>query len=233
MDAVPILTSVAIHDRNLLTFQGQTAHIGLEVRRSGVFQTRTLMQVTEIPTMTLYHPDNSLAVDEAPMVEMTTGRYAYAYQTQHDDPLGLWTARLTARTLHGTARLDRVGVFLLVRSLFPFYTVFAIKDQTGVLWYWYIDMANTPTSVPYVPTATNRLPQILNIDEVPGWVKITSTEGETRYLYPDVAGQFTIDFIPPPIGPEWPESPLFTAQTGERFTLACDVLSQLITVPVV
>ena len=231
MSTVPIVATVAIQNRHILTFQGQTAVIGLELRHNGVWQKRSLVDATEIPVLTLYRPDSTIELDDVPMVAYSTGRYTYDYPTKHTDPLGLWTARLTARHLTSTAKLDHVGVFLLVASTFATYTYFLIKDQTGKIWYWYIDSAAQAVSAAMAPPDGIRIAEAINIDDVPGWVKFVNDVGDIRYIYPLITGEFYIDVVPPPIGPEWVDSPVFTAVNGQQYTLSGDMLDQLLVVP--
>ena len=231
MSTAPLIASVAIANRHILTFQGQTAVIGLELRSNGVWQKRSLVDATEIPVMTLYRPDSSIELDDVTMKAYSTGRYTYDYPTKHTDPLGLWTARFTARYLTTAAKLDHVGVFLLTVSTFATYTYFLIKDQTGKIWYWYIDVAAQAVSAAQAPPDGVRIATAINIDEVPGWVRFINTVGATRYMYPLITGEFYIDVVPPPIGPEWVDSPLFTAVNGQSYTLSGDVLDQLLVVP--
>lgn len=231
MSTAPVVASVAIQNRHILTFQGQTAVLGLELRQNGVWHKRSLVDATEIPVVTLYRPDSTIALDDVPMTVFSTGRYTYDYPTKHTDPLGLWTARFTARYLTSIAKVDHVGVFLLVASGFAVYTYFLIKDQTGKIWYWSIDTAAQAVSAATAPPDGVRMAEAINSDDVPGWVRFTNTVGETRYMYPMITGDYYIDVSPPPIGPEWVDSPIFTATNGQHYTLSGDVLDQVLVLP--
>ena len=231
LDATPVLSTLSIAHARWEVFQGQTVALGLEVRTSGLFSPRVLLDATEPPTLTLWDPTGALVVDDDAMTRLTRGRYGYAHATLATDPLGVWTARYTAGVGAGLARLDQVGAFLLLRGTFAVLTVFAIKDQDERVWYWWIDAAGQARSTPDLPPPGSRMPEVLNLDQIPSWITVPLAPDETRVIYPLVTGDFMPDFVPPPLGFGWEGSPVFTAQNGHLYTLGVDLLTQLLVVP--
>lgn len=231
MSTAPFISRVAISDNNRLIAQGATETIGLEVRNNGVWQPRSLIDSDHIPILTLYDSLGIAQVDCAPMTHFAVGRYIYNHRTLHTHTVGQWTLRITVEHSGAIAKLDDVGIFYLVSSRFDVYSVFRINDQTGKTWYWYIDIAKQAVSAVAQPLDSITIVEIINVGNPPEWIRFLNTEGNIRYMYPLITGEFYIDVIPPLAGEEWGDSPVFIGLDCQKYILSGDVLDQLLVIP--
>ena len=84
------------------------------------------------------------------------------------------------------------------------YDYFALKDQNGVIWYLWIDVAQSMGIGDTAPGDINGLdPNDLTPATIPYWLKILADDtGVNMYLYPSIIGTIIIDTVQPAIGTE-------------------------------
>lgn len=226
----PLITSIGINDNHILVFQGATAYISVTVRNGMPFQPARLLDAQCL--LNLYQPDGTQVLFDEPMTRVSNGRYTYLYQTTPLDPPGLWTIDVMADNAFTFGKLVNVGAFLLRSAPTVTYTVFAMKDQELNIHFLYVDIAGQLVVTPHFPTNIGfKIAELMNggdISQIPGWMKYNNQHGETRYLYPHVTGDIVIDVSPPLIGPEWVNSPIFTAVNRKEYVLTSNLLDELV-----
>ena len=115
------------------------------------------------------------------------------------------------------ATADPVRGFTISADLFPASTFtfvgfstgappteyFRLRDQTGVVWLFWINhagqLARALESEGFV--LTDETPVNITTGTVPYWHQVTDEVGGTWYLYPDTLGQLLMDTAPPATGP--------------------------------
>lgn len=225
LPSAAFLSSVVIQDNNLLVFRGSTVHYGVELRNAVPYLPQRRLDTTEIPTITLFNPLLEVKLDDAPLQQVSTGRYVGSYTTRPDDVLGLWTCRVNVNHLGYVHKQDNIGLFLLRAATFSLFDYFTMKDSEGGLWIVWIDNASQINVTKELPLSL-RQPTPINL--IPAaWLLVTHDTGESRYLYIDVAGQTNIDFAIPPTHPGWIDEVIFTATDGRQYELRVDLAEQL------
>lgn len=221
--------SVPRHHR--LITQGQNVNMLAEIADVGL--TSVLTDTAHVPTLSLFDPLDAVLVSNGDMTRLSTGVYHYSYQTSSSNPLGIYTANVLARNTVDAARLERIVVFKIVREAdtalaLDTFNYFAIKDQTGAIWYWYIAEDNTVNFSPTIPAVLGKLAEAVVITPIPYWLQLTNAAPATRYLYPYVTGELTVSATVPATGTGLVGSPELQAVSGTTFTLDLNILDEVI-----
>jgi hypothetical protein len=93
-------------------------------------------------------------------------------------------------------------VFLICHRLVTLsFTYFAIRDQSGEVWFWWVAADRTQHWDTEPPTSIIRHPIDLDLDPIPYWLEVQATSGATYYIYPTLLGEPTAEPTAPPVGP--------------------------------
>jgi hypothetical protein len=223
------LRQIIVPRENRLVHQGQAVRLTAQLVDHAVFD--RLSDAVETPMVSLFDPLSVKLWNDAEMLPVTTGHYERVYQTTNQSPLGVYTASFSAYDGTTYAHINRVSVFKVIKgSIFAELSYLGIKDQTGVVWYWWLladATIQTSLTPPNIPIKDN----VSLFDTIPWWVEIGSDNGPLRYAYPDVAGDIIVDDIPPPIGfgVTVAETLTWFAYNGLGYTLKIDTADQLYT----
>lgn len=90
----------------------------------------------------------------------------------------------------------------------PTYGYFAIKDQAGVTWYWWVtksrdvDWGLTPGNF------SHRIAQEVVLSPIPYWLALVDGTAVTRYVYPQtLTGEILVESSAPAVGTGYTGSP--------------------------
>jgi hypothetical protein len=98
--------------------------------------------------------------------------------------------------------------FQAVSTYTPFFDYFAIKDQNGVTWYWWILASGDIAWGLSVATLSYAQPREVVLSPTPYWLVLVDTTAVTRYVYPDVdTGEILVADSPPSVGTGYTGSP--------------------------
>lgn len=226
------IRNLTVPREHRLISQGQTVAILATIANVGLQS--VLLSSAYVPLISIFSPTDVTLVDEQPMTALSTGLYLYNFETTQAHALGVYTATVTAINLNldgepEAARLDKVVVFKIIKaSDFTSFTYFAIKDQSNVVWYWYIAGDNTLTSSSGVPSSIGKLAVPLVFATVPSWLQINNPAAAIRYVYPSVAGEPTVTDTQPPVGSGNVGSPTLLAVNGGSFVIALNIIDEII-----
>lgn len=214
-----------------LISQGQVVSIIAEIADVG--QVSVLIDTAHVPLLSLFDPQNALVLSNGDMVRLSTGLYEYAYQTSALNAVGVYSATIIARDSVTAARLERVVVFKIIDlALTPFpldtFSYFAIKDQEGNVWYWYIAEDDTVNFSASVPSILEKIAQEVIIDPVPYWLELMNGNDELRYVYPFITGEYAVSATVPSVGSGHVGSPELKSVSGSMFTIALNSIDEVI-----
>lgn len=207
--------------------QGQTVLIITEVR--DVALTSVLLDPTSVPVISVFDPDDIALATDVPMMQISTGKYSYAFQTTTDHDVGPYTATVTVVNGIEVARVEKSVVFKIIKgSTLVSFTYLAIQDQTNVVWYWFVGSDNTLWSSLTVPVIAGKQAVPWPLAVVPHWLEIDNAGGDLRYVYPSVAGEPTVDAAQPAVGTGMVGSPLLDGVAGGTFMIALNISDEVI-----
>ena len=237
----PLISSVAVSRLHWEVWTGQAVTIGIELRSAGVWEPARLTDAAGVPTITLFNPAGTEIIHERDMERVSIGRYRFVRQTQLTDMPGLWTARVSVLNLPYAVREEDLGVFVLRRSTqrptdLQTYNLFAIRDQSGKVWYWWFNMADELESQQSIPATPLHLGVLVDpftdITQVPYVLYLVSETNEARYLYPLIYGSPNLDFTAPTLAtPFYPAAPLMMGMTGRVWVLSSNIAEEVIHLP--
>ena len=207
--------------------QGQSVNIVVEI--ADVELTSVLVNPTSVPVISVYDPSGTALVTEATMTNVGTGKYSYTLQTTTSNPVGDYTATVMAVTGTQVARLERKHVFSIKKAttLITF-SYLIIKDQDGVLWYWYVANDNTLAVSSVIPVITGKQALAISLSVVPSWLEINNPTPALRYVYPELTGDATVSAVQPSIGSGNVGSPTFVSAGTGSFKIALNVSDEVI-----
>lgn len=186
-----------------------------------------LVTAEESPMLSLFNPSGTLLLNDVSMDTVSPGVYSYTYQTTAASPVGLYTANFTALYGGYYARVERIHVFtVVVGSDFADLSYLLIKDQTGVIWYWWL-LADGSIETQLVPPAYAIKENIALNSIIPYWLVIVSDTAATRYVYPDVAGDILVSDTAPAVGPGTSTTYTFVSYGGKSYLLKVDAADNL------
>lgn len=226
------IRSLTVPREHRLISQGQTVVILATIANVGLQS--SLLDPVYVPLISIFDPDDVTLINAQPMTQLSTGVYLYNFETTQAHDLGIYTATVTAVNLNldnepEAARLDKVVVFKIIRaSDFTTFTYLGIKDQSNIVWYWYVAADNTLASSATIPVSIGQLAVPLSLVTVPSWLQISNPTPETRYVYPSLAGEPTVTDTQPPVGSGNIGSPTFIGMSGGSFTIALNVIDEII-----
>jgi len=195
---VPAVVSVPMDRQSKKISAGQTVPIGIQIKDIGIFGVSTLLDPTEIPTISIINPLDIEVVTDAVMSFISKGRYTYYHITDTSNALGQYMATFNVVNLNEAARLERVGVFVIeTAGSFSIFSFLRIKDQTGQIFFWWIDLADTLDNSLTSPTHPSKLPVDLDTAFVPEFLEIINAGGLTRFVFPDITGSPTVSSSAP------------------------------------
>lgn len=205
-----------------LIYQGQTAVIIAEIVDVDV--AGALLDPIYVPVISIYNPAGTIVVTDAVMTKLSTGVYKYEFQTTASNAVGLYTVNVTAVHLDEVARVERVVAFKIVKaSTLATFTYFAIKDQNGAVWYWYVASDNTLAVSSTVPSSLGKQAVAIVIAVTPSWLEINNPTPALRYVYPAVTGDATVSATQPTVGSGNVGSPTIVGIAGGSFKIALNV----------
>lgn len=207
--------------------QGQSITVYTTIADVGL--TSVLMNPVYTPLITVYGPDGAILVSDDDMVNVSVGVWSYTYQTTAASTLGLYTVSVKAIDIAQVAITEKRQVFKVVSATtLATFTYFAIKDQSGVVWYWYITNDVVLDSVAVVPSFLGKQAAIIAQDTIPSWLEVDNPTPELRYVYPDVTGEPTVSASQPSVGSGRVDSPTVIAITGGLYIIALNVSDEII-----
>lgn len=207
--------------------QGQSVNIIVEVIDAGVQS--TLLDPMHIPTLSLFDPNDTQLLNDVEMSYMSKGLYRYTYRTTMSNILGVYTVNVTALNTDDAARLERVSVFKIYRATtLATFTYLIIKDQTGVLWYWFVNTAGELNSVPAIPSSFAKQVSAIPLTPIPSWLQINNPTPAIRYVYPSIAGEVTVTATQPSIGTGNVGSPTFVSVNGISYVISLNISDEVI-----
>ena len=90
---------------------------------------------------------------------------------------------------------------------------FAIRDQTGVVWYWWINRAGELDWSRTPPSIVTRHAEDLALSPIPSWLEVLNPAGQTRYIFSQsVTGSPDVRTTRPPQGIGYVGSPAMRGQ---------------------
>ncbi len=99
-------------------------------------------------------------------------------------------------------------VFQAAAVYVPQYDYFAIKDQSGVTWYWWVTKSGdiewglSPTTYPH------RNSRLITLSPIPSWLALVDGTAVTRYVYPQtLTGEILVESSAPSVGTGYVGSP--------------------------
>ena len=207
---------------------GQTIQAEIEVVAGDIAP--ILTDPTEVPVFSLFDPVGSSLLTDVTMTKVSTGRYKRLYQTLANSTIGLYTASFTVTHFTESARLEKVGLFLISRtSTLATFSYLAIKDQNGVVWYWYIALDNTLSAPnPAIPSALGKQAISVTPAVVPSWLEINNPTPSLRYVFPALTGEATVSATQPSVGSGNVGSPTFVGLSNGSFKIALNVSDTII-----
>ena len=210
-----------------LIAQGQTVTIIAEIVDVDV--TATLLDPVNVPVISVYNPAGTALVTDAVMTKLSLGVYKYEYQTTSANAAGIYTVSVTVVHIDEVARLERVVAFKIVRSsTLATFNYVAVKDQNGVVWYWYIASDNTLAVSATVPSSLGKQAAAIVIAITPSWLEINNPTPALRYVYPALTGDATVSSTQPTVGSGNVGSPTFIGIAGGSFKIALNVSDEVI-----
>lgn len=212
---------------------GASVSVLAEIVNSGIID--TLVDPTSPPVISIFDSTNVQMVIDQPMTRVSIGLYNYDYRTPFMSPLGVYTGNLSAVYNQNVARLEMVSLFKTVRvggeSDTPItltdVTYLIMRDQTGVLWYVYINVNRDLMIIPTVPTFALRNAVSLNVIPV-YWIEIDNTVPLPRYIYPDITGSLHITDTQPLIGTGIGNPVNWLAEDGQFYKLSLNIMDDII-----
>ena len=139
--------------------------------------------------------------------------------------------RVTHRPEDGSATSWPLQLVALRGALTNF-DYFAIKDQAGVTWYWWINRAgeldwdNTP------PDLGTRIAVNLNLSPIPSWLQVLNPAGQTRYIFPQtLTGAPDVRTTQPPVGTGYIGAPVVRGAGTGTYTLDVPLTREVVVVP--
>ena len=119
---------------------------------------------------------------------------------------------------------DTVILLITASRPLPIPLVFfaRIRDQSGAVWWWWYTRARTLNSTPAEPDLLTRLIYPYTTLEPIDWIQITNDGGETRYLYPSLAGQPQTATVQPS-GTGVTGSPIVLGDDGFLYTIGLTI----------
>lgn len=207
--------------------QGQSVFIIAEVR--DVALVSTLLDPTSVPVVSIFDPDEVALVTDVPMVQISTGKYGYVFQTTTDHDAGVYTATVTVVNGAEVARVEKVVVFKIIRTTtLVSFTYLAIQDEDNVVWYWFVGSDNTLWTSLTVPIVVGKQAVPWPLAIVPHWLEIDNAAAELRYVYPSVAGEPTVNAVQPAVGTGMVGSPMLAGVAGGIFTISLNISDEII-----
>jgi len=226
---VPAITSVPMPRESKNISLGQTVAIGATIKDIGIPGIKTLLNTTEVPTVSIFNPSGIAIVTDGVMSNISTGIYAFYHQTDTGDPLGQYTGTFNAVNLTEAARLEKVGIFTLISvGAFSSFSFFRIKDQTAQVFFWWIDLADTLANASAQPTHPSKLPVDVDTTFVPEFIQVVATGGATRFVFPDITGVPTVSSSAPGGGAGRIGSPTFTSISSNKFVIGVNAIDEVI-----
>ncbi len=226
---IPVITAVPMARESKAVSVGQTVTIGVEIKDSGTPGLLTLLDPTEIPTVTIFNPAGTAIVTDGVMSSISTGKYAYYHQTLPADAVGQYTATFNAINVNEAARLEKVGIFtVLSTGAFSTFTFFRIKDQTAQVFYWWVDLADTLDNSLTSPTHVSKLPVDADSSFVPEFIQVVATGGATRFVFPDITGAPTVASSAPGAGAGRVGSPTLIGISGNSWLIGVNAIDEVI-----
>lgn len=102
-----------------------------------------------------------------------------------------------------------------VASVRPLFDYFAIKDQLGVVWYWWINRAGELEPGLNPPTLNARIALDLALSPIPSWLVVADPTPATRYIYPSsIDGGALVSATVPAVGTGYTGSPTVRGMEG-------------------
>lgn len=221
------IRSIAVPRQHRQIAQGQSVDIYAYISDVGL--TDILVNPMDTPLITLYAPDGTVLVSDADMVNNGVGVWHYVYQTTMASALGIYTATIKAIDDSDVAVTDKRMVFKVrYATALASFTYFAIQDQTGVVWYWYVNNSNELTVSATVPSILGKQAVLIVQGTVPRWLEVNNPTPALRYIYPDVTGDALVSATQPPVGTGRVGSPTVVADSGGSYVLSLNVSDEVI-----
>jgi hypothetical protein len=102
----------------------------------------------------------------------------------------------------------------------PFYDYFAIKDQAGVTWYWWITKSADIEWGLSPLTYVHRNPREVVLSPIPSWLALVDATAVTRYVYPKtLTGEILVASSAPAVGTGYTGSPLVQSMNLGFYTI--------------
>ena len=226
------IRKVSIPRENRLVSQGQTVNIIAAI--ADVEQVSVLIDPVYVPLISLFDPSDVQLVSDAVMTKLSIGIYSYNYQATNLSNIGIYTANITALHVNSlqqneSARVEKVSVFKVIKTTtFTSFNYFAVKDQVGAVWYWYVAGDNTLTSSATIPSLLGKQAVVVDLGVVPSWLQMNNPSGSLRYIYPLTTGEVTVTATQPAVGSGNVGSPTVKGISGSSFVLALNVSDEVI-----
>jgi hypothetical protein len=226
-DISPLAAEVYVAKENFIAASGQSVVIGLFVRKDDIVGGKQLFDPDDSVKVDIFDPNGVLLLQDCAMTRVAKGKYVYNFKLLHTYALGLYTALFTIADSSGGARIKPVGIVnLRYIGTYPTFSYMAILDQTGGVWYWYVDQAGQIAVSASIPSHVVRVAIDL-AQGSPYWIEVVSTDGDTRYILPDTLGQPDFSATQPAVGTGVVGSPVFIGLDAESYTISIDDIDQI------
>jgi hypothetical protein len=209
-------------------FSGQTVTISAQVMDAGLVE--RLITPTSPPTISIYDPLGILRINDQEMTYVRNGHYSLSYTTPAI--MGVYTGSFSAQYVQDVARIDRVALFKVIKlSDFADISYLVIADQTGKLWYLWVDIAKQIVTSPTVPSFLAK--DVISLYEDPiYWMHMLNSDSQLVYILPDVTGSLFDSVSQPAVGTGVEGSPTWIGFDGGNYILTLDMLNQITVVEV-
>lgn len=209
-------------------FSGQSVTIMAEVMEAGFID--RLITPTSPPRVSVYDPLGVMRVNDGEMIYFSNGHYRLNYLTPAI--AGVYTGSFSAENVGEVARIDRVALFKVIKlSDFADISYLVIADQTGQLWYLWIDVAKQLVMSPTIPTFLTKDAISLLVSPI-YWLQMFNADSDLVYLLPDTAGQLFAQATQPAIGSGVIGSQTWIGFDGRNYVLELDMLNQITAIEV-
>jgi hypothetical protein len=121
------------------------------------------------------------------------------------------------------------GTITLVcmRQMALSFQYFAIKDQAGETWYWWINHSGGLAWTSAPPGTPTRSAQDLNLTPIPYWIQLTDPAAATRFVYPNLLGAPVVQTTAPAVGTGMVGSPVVNGLALGNWRLAVNRLREV------
>lgn len=90
----------------------------------------------------------------------------------------------------------------------PQYDYFAIRDQAGVTWYWWVTKSGDIEWGLSPGTYPHRNARLVTLSPIPSWLVLVDGTAVTRYVYPQtLTGEILVESSAPSVGTGYVGSP--------------------------